>query len=457
MPFDNTAQDTTERAVPAGCTCETCKLLRFEGSAIRNAVVHQYSHRPRVWQMKSIRNDPFDYFLGVELETDNYKIDASTGLRTRSVLTNNQAADMRRPKMFWMAKRDGSVSGPEFVSHPATLSFWQSKEAQLREMFQMLLHAGFRSHDNDKAGMHVNISKNAFTDSAHLFRFLTLLHGNADWSLKVSQRSRTSAEQWASLDYLADATRRQQEVDIIMPTPETLAAEAAARAANPYGYGYSSLRRSAGHGSTHRYQALNCPSGQGRFEFRLPRGTLRLDRFMKNLEWTVAMIEFSRTGRVAGMKSALFMRWVGERQAQYPNLVKFLGERFGAAAVGSPVATTTRTRTRRAVTVADPLADALYATRISPRTGLPVRSYNRRATATRPPGRPVGFSPVRSRRVVAEYPAQPCALTQYHDGGYYCEYTPGHPGEHGAPGVQTPNFGWSGPDRPDNLYINPIY
>lgn len=372
MPFDNETGDTTTTGVPVGCTCEACKLARFESSTIRGAVVHQYSYRPRAWKMNSVANDPFAYHLGVELETDNYAMDRQTGARIRATATNEQAAGMRLPKMLWMAKRDGSVSGPEFVSHPATLTYWQRNSAKLAEMFKMLTHSGFRSHDNDHAGMHINISKNAFDDPRHLFRFLSLIHGNAAWSLKMSQRTASSAEQWASITYLADESRRQAEVDRIMPEAGTTL---------PY------YQR----GSSHRYQAVNCPSGQGRFEFRLPRGTLRLDRFMKNLEWTVGMIEFSRTHMLSDMTSLDFMRWAKRNRAQYPNLVKFLNERFPAEV----------TATAATANVSTPVVTG-DGTRVSPRTGRPVRSYNRRATAVNPPGRPVGFRPSLGRVVPRE-------------------------------------------------------
>lgn len=368
MPFNNNTGDTTERGVPAGCTCEACKLARFERSTIRGAVVHQYSYRPRAWKMNAVANDPFNYHLGVELETDNYRTDRATGSRIRAVATNEQAAGMRMPKMLWMAKRDGSVSGPEFVSHPATLTYWQRNSAKLAEMFKMLVHSGFRSHDNDHAGMHINISKNAFEDPRHLFRFLSLIHGNAAWSLKMSQRTNASAEQWASISYLADEQRRQTEVERIMPENGTTL---------PY------YQR----GSSHRYQALNCPSGQSRFEFRLPRGTLRLDRFMKNLEWTVAMIEYSRTHMLADMKSLDFMRWAQANRAQYPNLVKFINERFENI-LTAPV-----------VTDSAPVETNNEGVRISPRTGRPVRAYNRREGAVNPPGRPVGYRPSLGRVV----------------------------------------------------------
>lgn len=407
---------------PATCQCEACKLARFESSKLRHAVVRSYSYQPARWNMKAQPGEVAPYFLGVELETDNYSTD-SNGYRQRATLSNEQAADARRPKRHWMAKRDGSVSGPEFVSHPATLAWWKAHKSDLAEMFQMLVHGGFRSHDNDHAGMHVNISRNAFADSRHLFRFLTLLHSDTRFALRMSQRTESSARQWASLESLAAADRRQQEVNTVMPDEHN----------NFGGYGTAPMNTYYQR-SSNRYQALNTP-GVTRFEFRLPRGTLRVDRFYKNLEWTAAMIEFSRTGTVAQMNTAAFGRFVDDHRTEYPYLHGFMVEKgyLGAAPASEA-------RARRAS--ATPATN--NGVRISPRTGRPVRQYNRRPGARRP-GRPDGFSPRRTPVDRAGY-----VFPTDHNGtmleetycmsrddrvngtGYYCEREPGHTGEHAA-------------------------
>ena len=79
------------------------------------------------------------------------------------------------------------------------------------------------------------------------------------------------------------------------------------------------------HAYHEKYSCLNAPAGQDRFEFRLPRGTLRLDRFYKNLEWTYAMIEMTRgtTDKITPVK---FMEKIAESR-RYPNLLAFMNER----------------------------------------------------------------------------------------------------------------------------------
>jgi hypothetical protein len=278
------------------CACESCKLARFEGTTLKRAVVHTYSYAPRAWKLHKGPEDRYKrnlYYLGVELETSK---------RGYTSVSKNIAADMRIPKRFWVAKNDSSVTGPEFASHPATLSWWHSKATELDEMFKMLRHGGYRSHDGGKAGMHVNISRNAFDDARHLYRFLTLLHVDAKWSLVMSQRTESQANQWSSLSYHNDVGERRRH---------------AIGAFNSSYY-------------CNRYSALNAPSGEPRFEFRLPRGTLRLDRFYKNLEFTVGMIEYTRDNKVRDCSPVQFMAWVDANKTEYPNLNSFISEKFAA-------------------------------------------------------------------------------------------------------------------------------
>ena len=235
------------------CFCDSCKQKRYETNGLKRRVVHNYSYAPRAWRMHKTTDDKFPYYMGVELETTAYH---------RDHLDNRFAADMKRPKQFWLAKRDGSVTGPEFASHPATLTWWHDNEGNLRDMFKMLTHAGFTSHNGAQAGMHINISRDAFSSPEHLHRFLTLLTIRPDWSIQMAQRSTECANRWARIIQYNEAT---------------------ARAA------FTGQTRWL----TDKYSIVNIL--RNRYEFRLPRGTLRMDRFFKNLEWAAGMIGFTRS------------------------------------------------------------------------------------------------------------------------------------------------------------------
>ena len=268
------------------CYCESCKAKRYETNDLTYRRVHNYSYTPRAWRMHKSTNDKFPYFMGVELETTAYH---------RDHLDNGFAVDMRRPKQFWLAKRDGSVTGPEFASHPATLTWWHENEGNLAEMFKMLTHAGFTSHNGGQAGMHVNISRDAFSNAEHLYRFMHLVTMRPDWSITMAQRTLDKANSWAKIyDYSMDTC--------ISAT--------------------SGYRRYL----TNKYSVVNILSN--RYEFRLPRGTLRLDRFLKNLEWTAAMVGFTRQNEeVADVNPAEFMDWITNFPTVYANLNSFVEEK----------------------------------------------------------------------------------------------------------------------------------
>jgi len=313
--FEEVNRDEPDEVMtkPHNCACEACKLNRFEGSKLRHAVIEGYSFTPDGgYKFHSVKNDPFKYYLGVELETD-----------TNGSVSAEMGADMRRPYDFWTPKHDGSVSGPEFASHPATLSWWRAHAAELEEMFTMLLHADFSSHNGNHCGMHVNISRNAFDNSRHFYRFLNLVHNQPKWSIKMSQRTASSANQWAVVG--ADRSR--------------LKLHAAGEETDKYvavnvPYGESGSRRIVQQAYINR-RGEYVPATYGptdnskqRYEFRLPRGTLRIDRFFKNLEWTVAMIEYTRKGRLVDATPVKFMKWVSDNETSYPFLAGFIEEKF---------------------------------------------------------------------------------------------------------------------------------
>jgi len=299
------------------CKCESCKRTRNEPHKISYGLIHEYSEAPRGgWSPRmtlheSLNGIPNDLLLGVELET-HIPYDQST------TATVEEAASMKRPASLWLPKHDSSVSGPEFASQPASLAYWQAIRPALEEMFTMLLHAGIRSHEGDTCGMHVNISTKTFGTREHLIRFANLIHVNKRWTRRMSQRTLDSSQHWAKLD------------GTVLTQTDTL--ENWAQGIIDYG--------AAGND---RYMALNALNAN-RVEFRLPRGTLRLDRFYKNLEWTAAMVEYSRdgedeSGKVKAMVPASFMRWTLANRESYPDFANYIEEKFAASvAVGDAVA-----------------------------------------------------------------------------------------------------------------------
>jgi hypothetical protein len=235
------------------------------------------------------------------LKNDAYQAEQERKFRSQGDMSGDEAVSMAAPRSLWHAKSDSSVTGPEFASHPATLAYWQSQYPAIASMFQSLLHGGMRSHDGDTCGLHVNIGTASFGgNEGHLYRFATLVHASPKWAMRMSQRTAESSSHWAQFTLKDEAKRR-------------LWARQVAR------YGYCS--------EFDRYSVLNAQNEQ-RIEFRLPRGTLRVDRFYAKLEWTASMVEYTRD-ETNEPTVASYMAWV-IRGNEYPALSAYLTERFAS-------------------------------------------------------------------------------------------------------------------------------
>ena len=362
----------------ATCECDPCKRKKGLSHNVHSGVIHEYSSQPaRGWAVRRttaelacgshaptfgieletsiapavIRNLPDEPAHGCRVygdESEEYvaRQNAQQALWTAWNLRNNEhrnaqavkitaernltadeAVSTALPRALWHAKYDSSVSGPEFASHPATLAYWRLARPHVAAMMKALLHGGIRSHDGDTCGLHVNIGTDAFdvrdengykdfdATAAHLERFAHLVTMNPRWSTRMSQRTHESVNHWAPITGYLDYEGYRKEW-----------AESVAR---------------FGRISQDRYCVLNARPN-GRVEFRLPRGTLRVDRFYAKLEWTAAMVEYTRDP-VNVIQISAFMRWgdtlvnaSGERE--YPALVAFMRERFSAERFGEKTA-----------------------------------------------------------------------------------------------------------------------
>lgn len=342
--IDAVEQDEPPVAEEAACDCDPCKKKRGGPNNIHSSVIHSYTSRPpRGWEPRrtaaEIRNGVSAPLFGIELETsvsaedipplpdrppnprdhiwspatpDNAQSNAERVIEHVALgvwqdanflyleslhgLRADEAVSLAAPRGLWHAKHDGSVSGPEFASHPATLAYWRSQRPKLTGMMKSLLHGGMRSHNSGTCGLHINISNDAFRNSEHLYRFASLIVENEDWATRLAQRTPEQRDSWAPFRGLLDSEERR-----------LWAGRVATR----------------GYASQNRYCVLNA-SNMGRLEFRLPRGTLRMDRFYAKLEWTAAMVEYTRAADSV-VNPYDFEQWV-HVSGEYPAFASFLHE-----------------------------------------------------------------------------------------------------------------------------------
>ncbi|GAH84174.1 unnamed protein product, partial [marine sediment metagenome] len=99
---------------------------------------------------------------------------------------------------FTYAKHDGTLNfGIEVVSHPATWN-WLKQNYRKWENILNLRKVGFKSFDTTTCGMHIHLSKNAFS-SLHLYKILKFFYENKDFILKISQRKSSYLNRYATL------------------------------------------------------------------------------------------------------------------------------------------------------------------------------------------------------------------------------------------------------------------
>ena len=299
MPVTHESTSPAELAAcrSAASPCAAC-TKRARISPIASSPIHAYGSTPRSgWVPRRLVHEPFAPTFGVELETAAPYGDLSD-------LTGEELAAAAAPRGHWHAMHDGSVSGPELTSQPGSLAYWRSIRPSVASMMRTAIHGGMRSHDAprghaspESCSMHCNIGRDGFADAAHLGRFIRLATANPRWTTRLAQRTHDQVRSWANFTRFPDAA----------------ACDRLARDwwTNDYAY--------TGHGS-----AVNLEN-PGRVEFRVPRGTLRVDRFYAKLEWVASMVEYTRVASARPTPGA-YCDWVVAHRSEYPEIVEMLAE-----------------------------------------------------------------------------------------------------------------------------------
>lgn len=196
---------------------------------------------------------------------------------------------------YAVLKADGSLShGFEVVTAPATLDIHRKLMGArfLGPQHRDVIHEhNIASAKTDTCGMHVHVSRKPLSQ-LQIGKMQVFLHNpeNAAFVACIAQRP---CNRWA--DYTATKKLTDLRTD-------------------------------------NRYTALNLQNANT-VELRIFRGNLRLDRVMKNLEFTAALVRWCGTG-VSGIGECSryqnFVDWV--RKADYPDLYAFLQEKGFKAA-----------------------------------------------------------------------------------------------------------------------------
>ena len=242
------------------------------------AIIHSYAYKPSpVFYGKTETG----LYFGFELEVENHL----------SRCQNKDAAEQAPD--FCYCKRDGSLhNGFEIVSHPVTFQWLKENSKAISSYLKYLSENGFRSFKTSTCGMHVHVSKRPI-GSLVLYKILRLFYDAPDFILKVSQREEPQFRQWCGLS-----------------DGESLVLKAKDKKQN-----------------VARYAAINL-SNSNTIEFRIFRGTLSFNSFMKNMDFVDAVIQYAGVASVQSVCPYDFISYVQKNRALYKNLNRFLSAKL---------------------------------------------------------------------------------------------------------------------------------
>lgn len=186
-----------------------------------------------------------------------------------------QAAIDRMGDDFIVCKKDGSIdNGFEIVTAPASVE-------EHRKRWTMLLQRslfGCRSWDTKTCGMHVHVSR---CPLGHLTigKILVFINARENLGFMTEIAGRTS-ERWA-LMYPKKVSDARLHHD--------------------------------------RYNAVNL-CNYNTIEFRIFKGSLKLQTVLKNIEFVHATVEFCKQAGMNGLHYRDFIRYVGRTPKMWPNL-----------------------------------------------------------------------------------------------------------------------------------------
>lgn len=151
--------------------------------------IHEYSYKPY-----PIFYGTGPQYFGVELEIDGAGKD---GANAHEILTVANQADEHI-----YIKSDSSLNdGMEIVTHPCSLDY-HIKHLPWRDIVQKALELSYKSHKTSTCGLHIHVSRNAFSDDYQvqedcIGRILFFMERHWEELLKFSRRTESQLNRWA--------------------------------------------------------------------------------------------------------------------------------------------------------------------------------------------------------------------------------------------------------------------
>lgn len=248
--------------------------------------VYNYKPSPIFYKHEGEAENNNLLFFGFENEVVNKDNDNQNWVEAKRITKSGNG--------LFYCKSDGSLSqhkgGFEIVSHPFSYQWLKNNKDKFECIFE-LSRMGYVSHNTNCCGMHIHISKNMFSD-LHILKFLKFFYKTDKAFIQlVSQRTAENLSSWATLN-------NQDEIMTM--------------AKSKYNY--------------HRNSAINLRNDKT-VEIRLFRGTLRADRFYKNIEFVQSVYEFTKETGDKDIMISKYSDYIRKYKKTYSNLYNFLIEK----------------------------------------------------------------------------------------------------------------------------------
>jgi hypothetical protein len=216
-----------------------------------DGMMHEHDYVPDGGYKKHGKGE---VFYGIELETDNYN-----GIRKAIrglLLLSNEEED-------YFMMEDGSLgNGIEITFNPRSLSSWKKYERKLVDITNIVLENGGRSYDADSCGLHIHRSKTDLSE-IDILKIITFLVRFKNENCKIAQR----CSNYASFYYTEDI-KENGNLKFIYKNKNNLSYE--------------------------KYVVLNLQHSDS-IEFRMFKGTLKIDTIYSYLEFCDAVVSFVKT------------------------------------------------------------------------------------------------------------------------------------------------------------------
>ena len=244
--------------------------------------IHDYGYKPA-----PIFHGTGPRYMGVELEIDG---GGESGENARALLEFSDGENL-----YYIKSESSLDDGLEIVTHPASIDY-HLKKFPWADVVKRARRLGYTSHAAGTCGLHIHVSRDSLGKS-HAAQELTI--------------SKLILLLWRHWPKLWKFSRRRDHDTHWCPQQYG--------DAKPTRAGLDDAKRKG------RYTALNV-SLRNTVEFRLFRGTLKLETLKATLQLVDVLIDYAMSNGISRITRA---RWseVMQGAAKYPELTAYLGSR----------------------------------------------------------------------------------------------------------------------------------